>query len=187
MEHAKTGRPFISIGELLVECIPVEPKLRICEEGAIIKTASGSCGIVACAYARLGGNAAFFGKVGRDGLSDFVYGALKREGVDVSHIVVSDEGRSVFPLSNILKTAAIFNITAKILSAAACRQQILTKRSLRARQPSTMPGCSLRSAPKCAPPVRNACVSRANTACLFHSIRTSARRSWAATRPATVC
>ena len=45
MEHAKTGRPFISIGELLVECIPVEPKLRICEEGAIINTASGSCGI----------------------------------------------------------------------------------------------------------------------------------------------
>lgn len=93
MEHAKTGRPFISIGELLVECIPVEPKLRICEEGAIIKTASGSCGIVACAFARLGGNAAFFGKIGRDGLSDFVYGALKREGVDVSHIVVSDEGQ----------------------------------------------------------------------------------------------
>ena len=43
------GGKIISIGELLVEFIPVEPTLRLNEEGSILKTASGSSGIFACA------------------------------------------------------------------------------------------------------------------------------------------
>lgn len=92
MNLVRDGR-IISIGELLVEFIPVNPRLRIHEEGEILKTASGSSGIFACANSKICNRAAFIGKVGKDPLSRFVYEVLDREGVDVSRVVVSDEGQ----------------------------------------------------------------------------------------------
>jgi len=84
---------IISIGELLVEFIPVEPELRLHEEGAVFKTASGSSGIFACAVAQISGRAAFIGKVGRDSLSRFVFEVMEREGVDMSRVRFSEEGQ----------------------------------------------------------------------------------------------
>ncbi|MEY8337669.1 sugar kinase [Lachnospiraceae bacterium 62-35] len=78
---------IVSIGELLVEFIPVEPKLRLYEEGSILKTASGSSGIFACANAQICDRAAFIGKIGEDPLSRFVYDVMEREGVDISRVV----------------------------------------------------------------------------------------------------
>lgn len=91
----KTKNPngkIISIGELLVEFIPVDPKLRLHEEGSILKTASGSSGIFACANAKICDRAAFIGKIGPDPLSRFVMDVMVREGVDVS-CVVTGEGQ----------------------------------------------------------------------------------------------
>lgn len=84
---------IISIGELLVEFIPVEPTLKISEEGSILKTASGSSGIFACANAKICDRAAFIGKIGQDHLSEFVYQIMKREGVDISHVVKGETGQ----------------------------------------------------------------------------------------------
>lgn len=81
---------IISIGELLVEFIPVNPTLRLHEEGSILKTASGSSGIFACANAKICDRAAFIGKIGPDALSQFVIGVMEREGVDISRVVTGE-------------------------------------------------------------------------------------------------
>ena len=81
---------IISIGELLVEFIPVNPSLRLHEEGSILKTASGSSGIFACANAKICDRAAFIGKIGLDALSQFVIGVMEREGVDISRVVTGE-------------------------------------------------------------------------------------------------
>lgn len=81
---------IISIGELLVEFIPVEFGLRLHDEGSILKTASGSSGIFACANAKICDRAAFIGKIGTDPLSKFVHGVMEREGVDISGVVTGE-------------------------------------------------------------------------------------------------
>lgn len=90
MHRKNSNGKIVSIGELLVEFIPVNPKLRLHEEGSILKTASGSSGIFACANAKICDRAAFIGKIGQDPLSRFVYGVMDREGVDLSGVVTGD-------------------------------------------------------------------------------------------------
>jgi len=80
---------IVAIGELLVELVPVQPDLKLNQEGTIIKTASGSSGIFACAMAKLCNRAAFIGKMGCDQLSDFLNQIMVREGVDTSHVAKS--------------------------------------------------------------------------------------------------
>lgn len=90
MEIKNPNGKIISIGELLVEFIPVQPRLRLFEEGSIIKTASGSSGIFACANAQICDRAAFIGKIGPDPLSKFVYDVMEHQGVDISRVVTGD-------------------------------------------------------------------------------------------------
>jgi len=84
---------ILAIGELLVDFIPCRQGLKIHECGEIIKTASGSSGIFACAVNNFSNNAGFIGKVGKDNLSRLVFNIIKEQGVDVSRVVFSDEGQ----------------------------------------------------------------------------------------------
>ena len=88
----RSGR-ILSLGELLVDLVPVEPDGRIEKAGAVLKTASGSAGIFACAAAALGAQSGFLGKVGTDALSRMVYKTVHDSGVDMSRVVTSDEGQ----------------------------------------------------------------------------------------------
>ena len=90
-EHAK--KQLLALGELLIDLIPGTEGMRMEDAGPVIKTASGSAGIVACAMAELGGNGGFIGKVGRDSLSRLATTTLAARGVDMSHVTVSDEGQ----------------------------------------------------------------------------------------------
>ena len=94
---------ILALGELLVDLIPAEQQMRIQDTGPVLKTASGSAGIFACAAARLGAPVGFIGKVGRDPLSRMVTEAIQREGVDTRCLTVSDEGQ----IATISITAAI--------------------------------------------------------------------------------
>lgn len=87
------GKLLLSLGELLIDMIPGTEGMRIADAGPVIKTASGSAGIVACAMTLLGGNGGFIGKVGRDSLSQLAAGTLRGQGVDMSCVAVSDEGQ----------------------------------------------------------------------------------------------
>jgi len=91
---AAEKKPLLALGELLIDMIPGEEGMRIEDAGPVIKTASGSAGITACAMALLGGNGGFIGKVGYDSLSRLVRSTLTLQGVDMSHVAVSDEGQT---------------------------------------------------------------------------------------------
>ena len=84
---------IFSLGELLVDLIPVEDGGRIEKTGAVLKVASGSAGIFACAVAALGASSGFLGKVGKDALSRMVSNTVRDAGVNMDHVVVSDEGQ----------------------------------------------------------------------------------------------
>ena len=88
-----TRKPILALGELLVDLVPERTGMRIEDAGAVIKTASGSAGIFACAAVLLGGRCGFIGKVGRDSLSRMVMRTLGEQGVDLSHVAVSGEGQ----------------------------------------------------------------------------------------------
>lgn len=87
------GGMILALGELLIDLIPARDGMRLEDEGPVIKTASGSAGIFACAAALLGGNSGFIGKVGQDSLSRMATHVLREQGVDLSHLVQSDEGQ----------------------------------------------------------------------------------------------
>lgn len=84
---------ILALGELLIDLIPGREGMRIEDEGPVIKTASGSAGIFACAAALLGGGSGFIGKVGRDSLSRMVTHTLRQQGVDLSRLVQAEEGQ----------------------------------------------------------------------------------------------
>lgn len=85
---------IVALGELLVDLIPGTEKMRISQAGPVIKTASGSAGIFACAATLLGNCGGFIGKVGRDALSQMVEGTLREQGVDLSNVVTQDDGQT---------------------------------------------------------------------------------------------
>ena len=84
---------ILALGELLVDLIPAREQMRIEDTGPVLKTASGSAGIFACAAARLGAPVGFIGKVGKDSLSRMVTTAIQTENVDTQCLSVSDEGQ----------------------------------------------------------------------------------------------
>ena len=87
------NKPIVALGELLVDLIPGKEGMLIEDAGPVIKTASGSAGIFACAVSLLGGNGAFIGKLGRDKLSQMVLKTLQAQGVDTGGISYSEEGQ----------------------------------------------------------------------------------------------
>ena len=91
---ATAKKPLLSLGELLIDMIPGSEGMLIEDAGPVIKTASGSAGITACAMTMLGGNGGFIGKVGYDSLSRLATSTLTAFGVDMTHVAVSDEGQT---------------------------------------------------------------------------------------------
>ncbi len=84
---------IIALGELLVDFVPMEPEMKLCDSGAVIKTASGSSGIFACAVANFAGRSSFLGKIGCDALSQMVNRVVEKYGVDLKNACVSSEGQ----------------------------------------------------------------------------------------------
>ena len=74
-------KPILALGELLVDLVPGREGMRIEDAGPVVKTASGSAGIFACAATLLGGRGGFIGKVGRDSLDRMVASTLRGQGV----------------------------------------------------------------------------------------------------------
>lgn len=93
---ARSANPngvILTLGELLVDLIPTDFDGRIASPGTVLKTASGSAGICACAASLLGAESGFLGKIGNDALSRMVYDTIAETGVDLSRVVHSDEGQ----------------------------------------------------------------------------------------------
>ena len=74
-------------GDAVVDLIPDS-------ETSYLKCPGGAPANVAVAISRLGGDSAFFGRVGQDPLGRFMKQVLKNEGVDTQHMLLDEEHRT---------------------------------------------------------------------------------------------
>ena len=81
------GRLF-SIGEALIDFIPLEPKPTLAEVEAFAKRPGGAPANVAVAAAKLGSSANFVGMVGDDPFGHFLIDTISGYGVNVDFILL---------------------------------------------------------------------------------------------------
>ena len=74
-------------GDAVVDLIPDS-------ETSYLKCPGGAPANVAVAISRLGGDSAFFGRVGQDPLGRFMKQVLKNEGVDTQYMLLDEEHRT---------------------------------------------------------------------------------------------
>lgn len=84
----------LCVGETLVDFLPESPGLRVKDVPRWTRCSGGSPANVAVGVARLGGRSAMLGVVGRDEFGDFLRESLAKEGVDVSHLRQTDQGKT---------------------------------------------------------------------------------------------
>ncbi|HVE81955.1 MAG TPA: carbohydrate kinase [Myxococcales bacterium] len=84
----------VCAGETLVDFLPLEPGRAVKDVERWRPCPGGSPANVAVGVARLGGRSAMVGAVGRDELGDFLKERLAQEGVDVSRLRQTDEGKT---------------------------------------------------------------------------------------------
>lgn len=75
---------LVTPGELLIDFICTDKDTPLTEGGSFIKKAGGAPANVCAALSRLGGSAAFAGKVGADPFGIFLQNTLREEGIDTS-------------------------------------------------------------------------------------------------------
>lgn len=86
---------MICVGETLVDFLPEEGRgKKVREVEKWIRCTGGSPANVAVGVARLGGKSGMLGVVGVDEFGCFLKESLARDGVDVSHLRQTDEGKT---------------------------------------------------------------------------------------------
>lgn len=89
-----SGPDVVCVGEALVDFLPERAGQRVAEVERWTRCSGGSPANVAVGLSRLGARSALVGCVGKDEFGDFLRVALEREGVDVSHLRQTDEGKT---------------------------------------------------------------------------------------------
>lgn len=72
---------IVSFGEMLIDFVPTVSGVSLAEAPGFVKAPGGAPANVAIAVARLGGKAAFVGKLGDDEFGNMLAGILKENGV----------------------------------------------------------------------------------------------------------
>ncbi len=92
--HQTDGLDVICVGEALVDFLPEHAGRRVADVERWTRCSGGSPANVAVGAARLGARSALVGCVGRDEFGDFLRQSLGAEGVDVTHLRQTDEGKT---------------------------------------------------------------------------------------------
>lgn len=85
---------IVSFGEMLIDFVPTVSGLSLAEAPGFIKAPGGAPANVAIAVARLGGRAAFVGKLGDDEFGRMLAGILRSNGVDDSGVLFDTGART---------------------------------------------------------------------------------------------
>ncbi|KGR81651.1 carbohydrate kinase family protein [Lysinibacillus odysseyi] len=95
-------KKIVCIGELLVDFFCTETNKSLTDGSYYIKQAGGAPANVCAAIAKLGGHAAFCGKVGNDAFGDYLEQVMTEAGVDMSLLV---RGKEPTTLAFVSRTA----------------------------------------------------------------------------------
>ncbi len=92
MSRNDPGAPMVvSVGEALIDFVATETGVQVGRAGAFVKYPGGAVANVAVGLARLGIRSRFVSKLGADPFGLFMKEMFEREGVDVSHLLMTDE------------------------------------------------------------------------------------------------
>lgn len=83
----------ISLGEALIDFIPVDSKNMVFE-----KNAGGAPTNVAVGLSRLGSQISFISKIGDDVLGRYLYDVLKKEGVNLNSLILTKEAKTALSI-----------------------------------------------------------------------------------------
>jgi fructokinase len=86
--------PIVTFGELLIDFVPTVAGLSLSDTPAFKKAPGGAPANVAVGVCRLGGHAAFIGKVGEDEFGIMLKKVLEDNGVDVKGVVLDSNART---------------------------------------------------------------------------------------------
>lgn len=93
----------VCFGEMLIDFVPDESGVSLAESRGFLKAPGGAPANVAVAVAKLGGNAAFVGKVGDDEFGHMLADILKKNGVDVSCTLFDEHARTALAFVTLKK------------------------------------------------------------------------------------
>ncbi|AZB44747.1 carbohydrate kinase [Bacillus sp. FJAT-42376] len=82
------------VGETLIDFIPMQKNRALKDVGGFEKAAGGAPMNAAIAVAKYGGHSVMLTKMAQDHFGDFLLDVMSANGVDVSHIVRTDEGET---------------------------------------------------------------------------------------------
>ncbi|MDR6551928.1 PfkB family carbohydrate kinase [Paenibacillus qinlingensis] len=84
---------IVCLGELLIDFVPEENGQALADVGKFGRAAGGAPANVAAAVAKLGGDARFIGKIGRDPFGDYLVRTLQDVGVQ-TEVLQTDEAKT---------------------------------------------------------------------------------------------
>ncbi|KAK7344077.1 hypothetical protein VNO77_13324 [Canavalia gladiata] len=93
----------IAFGEMLIDFVPDTSGVSLAESRAFIKAPGGAPANVACAISKLGGNAAFIGKVGDDEFGKMLVDILKSNGVNTDGVCFDTNARTALAFVTLRK------------------------------------------------------------------------------------
>ncbi|XP_061345847.1 probable fructokinase-5 [Gastrolobium bilobum] len=93
----------ISFGEMLIDFVPDTSGVSLAESYAFIKAPGGAPANVACAISKLGGHAAFVGKVGDDEFGRMLADILKKNGVNTDGVIFDTDARTALAFVTLRK------------------------------------------------------------------------------------
>ncbi|KAJ8447916.1 hypothetical protein Cgig2_012051 [Carnegiea gigantea] len=94
---------IVSFGEMLIDFVPDEVGVSLAESRGFVKAPGGAPANVACAITKLGGTAAFIGKVGDDEFGRMLADILKKNGVNVDGVCFDKDARTALAFVTLKK------------------------------------------------------------------------------------
>ncbi|KAI3785394.1 hypothetical protein L1987_44512 [Smallanthus sonchifolius] len=94
---------IVCFGEMLIDFVPDTAGVSLAESQGFLKAPGGAPANVACAMAKLGGTAAFIGKVGKDEFGYMLADILKKNGVNAEGVLFDEHARTALAFVTLKK------------------------------------------------------------------------------------
>ncbi|KAK1433397.1 hypothetical protein QVD17_10307 [Tagetes erecta] len=94
---------IVCFGEMLIDFVPDTAGVSLAESQGFLKAPGGAPANVACSIAKLGGSAAFIGKVGKDEFGYMLADILKKNGVNAEGVLFDEHARTALAFVTLKK------------------------------------------------------------------------------------